>query len=468
MKTRNLYIVTYGCQMNVYDSTCLEASMRKRGWNLAESQEGADFIFLNTCSIREKAARRVIGHLKRLKALKLKNPALILGVGGCVAEQEGRKLLDEVPWLNLVVGPGRLSEIPLLVENLTSDMPPIVLSGQAPLAQPEPPAQPGPALDSGQRDLSDFEEIDPRPAPIGSFLTIMTGCDNYCAYCVVPYLRGPERSRPREEVLAEARNLVSRGSVELTLLGQNVNSYGRAGHRGGEDFVDLLTEVSKIPNLLRLRFTTSHPKDFPPALVGLFGKLPSLCEHLHLPLQAGSDRILAAMGRRYDKNRYLSLVSALREACPDLALSTDVIVGFPGETEEEFLQTVDLLETVRFDFIFSFKYSDRPMTKANSLPGKIEENEKQRRLTHLQAVQKTITLEKHQALIGQSREVLVEGFGRKAGQLSGRTRDLKLVNFDGPASLMGRLATVTILEAWPVSLIGQLSSDRPSAPQNLN
>ncbi|MDR2367414.1 MAG: tRNA (N6-isopentenyl adenosine(37)-C2)-methylthiotransferase MiaB [Deltaproteobacteria bacterium] len=437
-KTRNLFIVTYGCQMNVYDSGRLGSLMRQRGWAMAESQESADFIFVNTCSIREKAARRVIGHLKRLRALKKKNPGLILGVGGCVAEQEGRRLIDEVPWLNLVVGPGRLGEIPAAAEALAAGGPPVVLSGQGPGFPEIPLAGAG-------------------PAPVSSFLTIMSGCDNYCAYCVVPYLRGPESSRPKGEILAEARDLVSRGSMEITLLGQNVNSYGRPGHRGGEDFVDLLTEVSRIPGLRRLRFTTSHPKDFPQALVDLFGRLPNLCEHLHLPLQAGSDRVLAAMGRRYGWERYLGLVAALREACPGLALSTDVIVGFPGETEAEYLETVSALRTVRFDSIFSFKYSDRPMTAANSLPGKVPEEEKQRRLAHLQAIQKTITLERHQALVGKTVEALVEGFGRHPGQLTGRARDLKVINFDGPARLLGSLAMVTVTEAWPVSLIGRLA-----------
>jgi tRNA-2-methylthio-N6-dimethylallyladenosine synthase len=257
--------------------------------------------------------------------------------------------------------------------------------------------------------------------------------------------------------LAEARDLVARGSLEITLLGQNVNSYGRPGHRGGEDFVGLLAEVSAIPGLRRLRFTTSHPKDFPRELVDLFGRLPNLCEHLHLPLQAGSDRILAAMGRRYDMARYLDLVGGLRGARPDLALSTDIIVGFPGETESEFEETVAALEKVRFDSIFSFKYSDRPMTAANNLPGKVPEEEKQRRLAHLQSVQKAITLAKHQALVGREMEALVEGHGRHPGQLSGRTRDLKPINFDGPDSLLGRLAMVTVTEAWPASLIGKLS-----------
>ncbi|MDR1310090.1 MAG: tRNA (N6-isopentenyl adenosine(37)-C2)-methylthiotransferase MiaB [Deltaproteobacteria bacterium] len=456
MPSKSLYIATYGCQMNVYDSGRLGSLMRQKGWAMAESQDQADFIFVNTCSIREKAARRVIGHLKRLRALKLKNPDLLLGVGGCVAEQEGRRLIDEVPWLNLVAGPARLGEIPEIMETLSADMPPVVLAGPSPEAHGRdggPPLVP----------MATAGRVGPSmgPAPISPFLTIMSGCDNYCAYCVVPYLRGPEISRPREEILEEAQDLVGRGGVELTLLGQNVNSYGR---RGGEDFVSLLEEVSRIPGLWRLRFTTSHPKDFPPSLVGLFGKLPNLCEHLHLPLQAGSDRILEAMGRRYSKGRYLELVAGLRKSCPGLALSTDIIVGFPGETEEEFLETVAMLETVGFDSIFSFKYSDRPMTKASLLPGKIPEEEKARRLSFLQATQKAITMAKHQSMVGRTLEVLVFGLGRRPGQLSGRARDMSLVNFDGPAGLMGRLAMVDIIEAWPVSLIGRLAGTTGDGP----
>jgi tRNA-2-methylthio-N6-dimethylallyladenosine synthase len=340
------------------------------------------------------------------------------------------------------------------METITAAMPPVILTGPSPAVSGEKEEKGPPTIPMAAPPR---KEAGKRPAPLSSFLSIMSGCDNYCAYCVVPYLRGPEISRPLGDVLAEAKDLVGRGSVELTLLGQNVNSYGRQGHRRGEDFVSLLAEVSRLPGLRRLRFTTSHPKDFPPSLVELFGKLPNLCEHLHLPLQAGSDRILAAMGRRYSKGRYLELVSSLRQACPGLALSTDIIVGFPGETEEEFLETVRMLETVCYDSIFSFKYSDRPMTKANLLPGKIPEEEKARRLSFLQAAQKSITRAKHQSLVGTTLEVLVEGHGRWPGQLSGRSRDMKTVNFDGPDGLMGQLAWVSILEAWPASLIGQLA-----------
>ncbi|MDR2455524.1 MAG: MiaB/RimO family radical SAM methylthiotransferase, partial [Deltaproteobacteria bacterium] len=452
--------------------------------------------FVNTCSIREKAARRVVGHLKRLRCVKKKNPSLILGVGGCVAEQEGRALIEEVPWLSLVVGPGRLEEIPDLLETMTAASPPVVLAGQA-----EPPeikpgesqvavsagfsssASPGSLEGSSERaslsssmsssmnpswdpeaegplsgaakpkDSLGEEDFFPVKAPVSSFLTIMRGCDNYCAYCVVPYLRGRENSRPIAEIVAEAAGLIKRGAREITLLGQNVNSYGRPG---GRDFVKLLREVGTLPGLERLRFTTSHPKDFPPELVRLFGDLPTLCEHLHLPLQAGSDKILKAMGRRYGKARYLELVESLREAKPNLALTTDIIVGFPGEAEEDFAETLDVLSKVRFDSIYSFKYSDRPMTKANSLSGKIDESEKSRRLDLVQTLQREITLEKHRSYQGQEVEVLIERLGRNLGQLRGHTRDFKTVNFDGSYKLIGRLARVEIDEGWPACLLGRM------------
>jgi tRNA-2-methylthio-N6-dimethylallyladenosine synthase len=483
MTRKTIHITTYGCQMNVYDSGRLEELLLTRGWTLAKSPEAADFVFVNTCSIREKAARRVVGHLKRLRAAKRQNPDLILGVGGCVAEQEGRALIDEVPWLSLVVGPGRLAEIPDLLETLTAASPPVVLSGEAAEPQPAwepispfpPPAARRPAPEpagvqaasaqpasqaSGQPSslaaLAASPIHNPAKAAVSSFLTIMKGCDNYCAYCVVPYLRGRETSRPAAEVVAEAESLIARGAREITLLGQNVNSFRQPGRRSGSDFVSLLKEVGTLPGLERLRFTTSHPKDFPPDLVRLFGELPSLCEHLHLPLQAGSDHVLGAMGRRYDRARYLKLVSSLKAVRPDLALTTDIIVGFPGETEADFEGTLEILSTVGFDSIYSFKYSDRPMTKAKDLPGKIDEDEKSRRLELVQSLQKGVTMAKHRAFIGREVEVLVERLGRNLGQLRGKTRDLKTVNFDGSYKLIGRLAKVEITEAWPACLLGRM------------
>ncbi|MDR1546443.1 MAG: tRNA (N6-isopentenyl adenosine(37)-C2)-methylthiotransferase MiaB [Deltaproteobacteria bacterium] len=451
MSGKLFHITTFGCQMNVYDSEKLSERLRRKGWKPAADREEADFVFFNTCSIREKAARRVIGGLQRLKPLKAKNPQMVLGVGGCVAEQEGRNLLAEIPWLNLVAGPGRLDEVADLLDGLTADMPPAVLAGR-----PETTEQSGLTPDVPAADAPDHDET---PAPLSAFLTIMQGCDNYCAYCVVPYLRGRETSRPSEEILREARDLVRRGAAEIVLLGQNVNSSGRPGRRGGQDFVALLKDVAAIEGLKRLRFTTSHPKDFSPELVELFGQLPPLCEHVHLPLQAGADAVLKAMGRRYDRARYLDLVARLRAACPEVALSTDLIVGFPGETEENFQETLTALEIVRFDSIYSFKYDDRPQTKASTLPDKVPEEEKARRLALVQELQKNLTLAKHRTLIGRTVEVLAERPARRPGQLAGRTRDNKIVNFEAPSELVGRLVRTTVVEAWPVSLIGRLAEE---------
>ncbi|MDR3205015.1 MAG: tRNA (N6-isopentenyl adenosine(37)-C2)-methylthiotransferase MiaB [Deltaproteobacteria bacterium] len=452
--TKRLFITTYGCQMNVYDSERLAEQMRLSGWSLTLKPEEADFIFVNTCSIREKAAQRVIGYLNRLRSYKFKNPSLILGVGGCVAEQEGHELLRRAPWLSLVAGPGRLAEIPSLIETLTAQSPPVVVSGRANNSDNKPLP-----LFSPRLPLKDdcLEQTKPDRSALTPFLTIMTGCNNYCAYCVVPYLRGPETSRPFFDIIEEAKILLNRGAKEITLLGQNVNSY-HYNHNGENlNFVSLLKQIGHLPSLRRLRFTTSHPKDFPSQLVNLFHSLPTLCEHLHLPLQSGSDNILKAMGRGYDRASYTELVDRLRQKQPNLALSTDIIVGFPGETEDDYLQTMETLRQVEFDFIFSFKYSDRPMTKANFMEGKIEEGEKARRLNLLQALQKEITLRKHHGLIGRKIEVLVEGPARNPGQLTSKSRDFKRINFYGPSELIGSIVTLIVTEAWPVSLMGRLS-----------
>jgi tRNA-2-methylthio-N6-dimethylallyladenosine synthase len=285
----------------------------------------------------------------------------------------------------------------------------------------------------------------------------MEGCDNFCAYCVVPYLRGREKSRPMDDILQEAENLLDRGCREITLLGQNVNSYAPPGSpKDGRAFVELLNKLARNPRLWRLSFTTSHPKDFPQALIKLFGNLKVLSPYLHLPLQSGSDRILKAMGRRYDRGQYLSLISQLRAQNPQISLSTDIIVGFPGETPQDHRQTLQILEQIRFDSIFSFKYSDRPQTKALKLPDKIPEEEKSRRLTEVQALQKQITLAINQSLVGQDLEVLVTGSARNPGQMSGRSRTNKIVNFQGPADLYGQLVPVRIKSGWSASLLGQL------------
>jgi len=440
-------LITFGCQMNDYDSRRLAELLSASGWTLTDSRREADFIFFNTCSIREKAARRVLNHLEQARPLKKANPALIIGVGGCVAEQEGQALLDQAPWLDLVVGPQHLPTIPGLLDQirLGDRRRSVVGSGHRPAWSRENLAELG-----CRPSAADPSE---KKKPFIDSMTIMQGCDNYCAYCVVPYLRGPELSRRADDILEEIKRMVDRGVLDLTLLGQNVNSYGH-GLAGAPGFPELLVQVADL-GLKRLRFTTSHPKDFSPELVKLFGSLSSLCESLHLPVQSGSNSILKAMRRVYTKESYLKLVDDLRTACPELALTTDIIVGFPGETEADFEETMGLIEAVGFDAMFSFKYSDRPQTVSAGFDHKIPEEEKSRRLSHLQNRQKEITLRKNQAHVGQTLEVLVEKVSdRYPGQLTGRARNFKLVHFDGPEALIGQMTPVRITESWAASLRG--------------
>jgi tRNA-2-methylthio-N6-dimethylallyladenosine synthase len=427
--------------MNVYDSSRLEGLLAAKGWALAAAKEEADFIFLNACSIREKAAQRVIARLKELKPLKKARPEIIVGVGGCLAEQEGVNFLAKVPFLSLVAGPRRLEEIPALLDTLDPHGPAVVLAGDSPKVATKP-------------------IYTPKKADLSSFVTIMEGCDNYCAYCVVPYLRGREKSRPEEEVIKEVTQLLAKGAQEIVLLGQNVNSYAPNSLDALNEppFVSLLKKLDALPGLARLRFTTSHPKDFSLELINLFGTLKTLAPSLHLPLQSGSDKILKAMGRKYDLNRYLDLVANLRRVRPDIALYTDIIVGFPGETEEDLALTIKALDLIQFDAIFSFKYSDRPQTKALNLPDKVPEEVKTDRLIRLQERQKAISLVKNEAHIGSTVEVLVTGLGRHPGQLSGRTGGFKIVNFLGDSQLIGHFSAVTITGASATSLTGELLS----------
>lgn len=488
--------------MNEYDSGRLGEFLSARGWQLTSRREEADFIFFNTCSIREKAARRVLNHLEQARPLKKKKPGLIIGVGGCVAEQEGQALLERAPWLDLVIGPQHLPRLPDLLENFTGRQA-LTGSGQRPAWSRENLAGLGrtadglrsgdsvtnaafPSLVTLEPKLEAKRPLSPYPAAAGSVtadhaaehdpawniegdsepgpeqssrllgsVTIMQGCNNYCAYCVVPYLRGPELSREVGDILDEVENLLKAGVQDLTLLGQNVNSYGQ-GLTGAPSFPDLLKMVADL-GAPRLRFTTSHPKDFSPELVRLFGDLGPLCESLHLPVQSGSDNILKSMGRVYSRDSYLKLVDELRSVCPDLSITTDIIVGFPGESEADFEQTMGLIETVNYDAMFSFKYSDRPGTKAIEMKSKISEEEKGRRLTALQRRQKEITLTKNAAHVGQTLEVLVERVSeRYRNQLTGRARNYKLVHFDGPAELIGQTVPVTITEGWAASLRGKM------------
>jgi tRNA-2-methylthio-N6-dimethylallyladenosine synthase len=414
------------------------AQLLGQDYRLTDNPEDADLYLINTCAIRRKSEDKVRSLLGSLKPLKQRRPQMLLGVGGCVAQQEGERLLAAVPHLNLVFGTGGIYRLPDLVSRA---------------ARGERVAD----VDLGPQD-SRCLELPHRTWAFGTFqtmVTIMQGCDNFCTFCVVPYVRGREVSRPPGAIMDEVAGFVAAGGKEVTLLGQNVNSYGR-GLPEPVTFPQLLHRLQGLPGLERLRFATSHPRDLSPELIDSFGQLPALCEHLHLPVQSGSNQVLHRMNRRYTRETYLEKVAALRRACPDIALSTDLIVGFPGETESDFAQTLDLMRAAGFDQSFSFKYSPRPRTRAATYADQVSEEVKADRLTHLQALQDELTRASHARLLGLEQEVLVEGRSKRTPEeLGGRLRTNQIVNFIGPRELVGQLARVTITEAHPHSLKGR-------------
>ena len=452
---KKVYIKTFGCQMNVADSEQM-AQVLAQEYVLTDRPEDADLYLINTCAIRKKSEEKVRSLLGSLKVLKQKRPQMLLGVGGCVAQQEGERLLTAVPHLDLVFGTRGIYRLPALVDRA-------FLKRQVDVALSEgfPPTLP--------RRW--------RPGAARALVTIMQGCNNFCSFCVVPHVRGREYSRPSAEIVAEVQEFLAAGGKEVTLLGQNVNSYGR-GLDEAITFPQLLHKLGKLPGLGRLRFATSHPKDLSDDLMALFGDLKPLCEHLHLPVQSGSTRILEAMNRGYTREQYLQKVKKLRHVLPGISLTTDIIVGFPGETEADFQDTLDLVQEAAFQQAFCFKYSPRPKTLAAFLPDQVQEEVKAERLARLLDLQDRITLAAHQHLAGQVREVLVEGESKRSTrELSGRLRTNQVVNFSGPRKLVGQLVFVEITEAHPHSLKGRWvaelspSSCRPvagGAPRRLS
>ncbi|MBW1992290.1 MAG: tRNA (N6-isopentenyl adenosine(37)-C2)-methylthiotransferase MiaB [Deltaproteobacteria bacterium] len=436
---KKLYIKTFGCQMNVADSEQMALALAE-DYVLTDRPEEADLFLINTCAIRRKSEEKVRSLLGRLKGLKKRRPELILGVGGCVAQQEGERLLKAVPHLDLVFGTHGIYRLPELVRRAGKER---TVDIELSPSFPEPPPR---QWQQGQ---------------VQALVTIMQGCNNFCTFCVVPYVRGREYSREPEDIEEEVRSFLAAGGREVTLLGQNVNSYGR-GLAKPVTFAELVRRLARLPGLERLRFATSHPKDLSQELIAAFGELPALCEHLHLPVQSGSNRILAAMNRRYTRERYLKLVARLRQVRPDLSLSTDLIVGFPGETEQDFEDTLELMREAAFDQSFSFKYSPRPQTRAASFPDQVPEAVKAERLHRVQALQAELTLAAHRRLVGQVKEVLVEGRSKRSPeQLCGRLRTNQVVNFAGPPTLVGRLVMVEIMEAHPHSLKGRWVEELP-------
>ncbi len=420
------HIITFGCQMNANDSEWLDRALRERGLKPAELGQAKIYI-LNTCSVREKPELKVYSLLGRLKAYWEQDPEVFVAVGGCVAQQIGKRFLERFPFVRLVFGGDGVSMAPQAIERL----------------------QENPGLRISLLDFSESYAERPsyaqqRPAgAVQAFVNIMQGCDNFCAYCIVPYVRGRQKSRTSTAILEECRQLADHGAREVTLLGQNVNSYGLDKGGDGVSFASLLRQVAAISGVERVRFVTSHPKDLSEEVIAAFGELPELCPQLHLPLQSGSDTILRAMGRRYDLKRYLSLVEALRRARPEITLSTDFIVGFPGETEADFAETIRVMKEVAFEASFSFQYCDRPGVRAERMDFKVPEEVKAERLARLQTLQAELTRRALARTVGTEVQVLLEGVSKKQnlpgrdapGQISLRGRDAhgRVVNLCWPA-----------------------------------
>ena len=416
--------------------------MAPEGYAVVTAPEDADVILINTCTVREKSRVKVLSAIGRYARLKVKNPELILGVAGCVAQQEGAELLKASDALDMVIGPDHIGNLPAIIREARQRRQVLV----------------------GHLDVEEYQFLNAVPGKEGrgptALVTIQKGCDNHCSYCVVPQVRGPEVSRPLDHIVHEVQGLVDAGMVEVTLIGQNVNSY--AGHRGDSgDFVELLRQVDAVDGLRRVRFTTSHPKDFTEGLSRAFAELPTLCPWLHLPVQSGSSRVLERMNRGYTREHYLGLVELVRRNCPEVTLGTDIIVGYPGESEEDFLETVSLLEKVQYDTVYSFKYSVRPDTAAADQEDDVPEVDKARRLRTLQARQDEITRQRLARFEGQTVTVLVEGPSRRGlPQLSGRGPGNHVVNFqqpDGAPDLVGRLVQVTVTRTGGHSLTGELA-----------
>jgi tRNA-2-methylthio-N6-dimethylallyladenosine synthase len=462
---RKVHIETWGCQMNTADSERMLALLAERNYTLATGADDADLVLLNTCHIREKARHKVLSRLGVLRDLKDKNPDLRIAVAGCVAQADGARLLKEAPQIDVLFGPGKIDELPRLLDEQSA-------TGRSAYAV-------GFRKDRGAHDDA-HAALTPAPtvttpsvAPptltgkneISRYVNIQQGCNNYCTFCVVPFTRGRELSRTPAEILAEARDLVAGGARELTVLGQNVNSYGldlvdagRLAPSPDGPFVDLLRAVAALPGLDRLRFTTSNPQNFTPALARLFADEPKMGRYLHLPVQSGDDEVLTRMKRKVTAAEFLERVSWLKAAIPDIAISTDLIVGFPGETDAQFESTLALVEQVRFSFAFTFKYSPRRNTPAARYGEQLSEAVKDERLARLNALQDRLTVEHNLAEIGQIRPVLFHYESKKnPGHYYGRTEHFRLVRVPSPTDLVGQCLPVTIVDANKTALIGSLA-----------
>ncbi len=447
---KRLHMITWGCQMNVYDSGRMTDVLAPLGYAPSATPEDADMIILNTCHIRDRAAEKVFSELGRLRLLKQARASagkkMILAVAGCVAQAEGAEILARAPYVDIVLGPQTYHRLPEMVAQASRAAGAVI------------------ATDFPVEQKFDFLPDSATPQGITAFLTIQEGCDKFCSFCVVPYTRGAEASRPERAILAEASRLVGQGAREITLLGQNVNAWHGEGLDGGPGTLGrLVRRLADIPGLARIRYTTSHPRDMDADLIAAHAEVPALMPFLHLPVQSGSDRILAAMNRRHTAADYFSLVDRLRAARPDIALSSDFIVGHPGETAADFAATLDLIRRVRFAQAFSFKYSPRPGTPASGAPMQVPESEKDARLQELQALLRDQQTAFNASCDGLIIPVLVTGMGRKPGQIGGRSPWLQPVHAIGPASLIGRVVDMTVTAAHPNSLTATLDQERARA-----
>lgn len=439
---KKLYIKTFGCQMNEYDSDKMADVLNQAGGiEKTDNPEDADIILFNTCSVREKAQEKVFHDLGRVRHLKQSKPDLVIGVGGCVASQEGEAIVARAPYVDVVFGPQTLHRLPQLIADRRT-------KGRA-------------AVDVSFPEIEKFDALPPaKTEGASAFVSIMEGCSKFCTYCIVPYTRGGEVSRPFEDILTEVAGLAEQGVKEITLLGQNVNAYrGQVGGPEGEtaDLALLIEYIADMPGVERIRYTTSHPREMTARLIETYAKVPKLVSHLHLPVQAGADRVLAAMKRGYTTLEYKSVVRKLRAARPDLSLSSDFIVGFPGETEADFEKTMSLIEELNFDTSFSFVYSPRPGTPAVELADDTPQDVKLKRLMRLQKQIEAQALAISQAMVGSVQRVLVEGVSKKdPGELAGRTDNNRVVNFVGNPRLIHHFVEVRITSALPHSLRGEI------------
>ena len=432
------HIITYGCQMNSHESEKIEGMLSLAGYSKTESPENTDVLVVNTCCVRESAEEKIVSNIGALKKIKAEKPDMVIIVCGCMTQQKdlSKRMFQRFSHVNIIIGTQNLHRIPDFLEE---------------------------TLETGKRrleieadTLKIYEDIPAvRYSKPFAFVNIMYGCDNYCAYCIVPYVRGGERSRRPEKILEEIDRLAEDGYQEITLLGQNVNSYGK-GLDGTFDFACLLIEIEKRDAIKRVRFMTSHPKDLSDDLIDVFRNKKSVCNHIHLPVQSGSSRVLKLMNRKYDREHYLNLVEKLKTASPGIAITTDIIVGFPDETEEDFLETMSLVKAVGYDSAFTFKYSKRSGTKAENMEGQISDKVKTERIMRLLKVTNQLTYDKHKEMVGDTFEVLVEGEHADRGQMFGRTGGFKLINFQGASDLNGQFVHVKITKAMKNSLFGEL------------